>query len=63
MKFNYYKKQLDHVLASDPMTNLTIKITSDIRHTNWLAINLESIEEIKTFLDDVKHLLELKGGK
>ena len=63
MKFNYYKKQLDHVLASDDITGLKIKVVGENRHTNYLAINLESIEEITRFLGDVKQLLELKAEK
>ena len=62
MKFNCYKKQLDHVLASDDITGLKIKVIGEHSHTNYLAINLESIEEITRFLGDVKRSLESSGS-
>lgn len=48
---NYYTKQLNDLKDGD---YLKVKFTCDNAQSNWLNINLESIEAIENFLADVK---------
>lgn len=48
---NYYTKQLQQVTGD----YRKIKVTSDNGESNWLNINLESIEALQAFLDAEKN--------
>lgn len=56
--YNYYKEQLDRINITDAY-NPTVKINSSLNESNFFDINLESIPELRKFLDRIE--LELKN--
>jgi len=57
---NYYERQLMLVLkdfVTNPESNLVMLVHSDYEVTKHLTVNLESIPEIRRFLDKVEKQL------
>ncbi len=56
MKYNYYKEQLDKVNINS-VISLQI-INSKEQKTKWFDINLESIKELRKYLDEKETLIK-----
>lgn len=50
----YYQQELMSVLEQSAPANMKIKIIGDNSETKWLNLNPESIEDIQSFLAELK---------
>ncbi len=57
---NYYDKQLQRVLPKENNLKgeIKIKVVNDDQSTNWMSLNLDSIDSLQAFIDILKEDLE-----
>jgi len=60
VKMSYYKNELKPLLTLNQagIKNCKVKIMNSDYTTKWLDINLESIEDVKSFLEIIKKDIE-----
>lgn len=55
----YYKRQIEQIQPADEH-GYKLQISSSAGSTNWINLNLDSIEALETFLSEVKRNLTVK---
>ena len=50
----YYKDQLLSIVTGNSQDSLKLQIKGDKGETRWLNLNLDSIEALRIFLDDLE---------
>lgn len=61
-KFNYYETQLNKLDIKSEYA-LQIVISDDTNKTKYFSINLESIPELRKFLDKVERELKIRNDQ
>lgn len=59
--YNYYKEELERINI-DSEYPMSFKIFNDEGNTKQMNLNLESIDELIIFLNDLKNRIEFKEG-